>query len=155
MQQVGTKDTKKTHDVRGELRDDDEALYLMDHPDSDEEIPTLDIAPYLQGAPGGLQAAAARLRDISRRVGFFYLKGHGIPQPLIDGVFEQSRRFHALPIEAKTKIPYSPPAASAPAISRASRTNISAPTSTSSPTPSRTWSPSSPSIARAARAGFP
>ncbi len=105
MQQAGTQDAK-AHDMRGELRDDEEALYLMDHPDSDEEIPTLDIAQYLAGERGGLEAAAAQLRDISTTVGFFYLKGHGIPQHLIDGVFEQSRRFHALPIEAKTKIPY-------------------------------------------------
>ncbi len=96
----------KPHDVRGDIRDDDEAVYLMDHPDSDEEIPTLDIAPYLTGQPGGRETAAAQLRDISRTVGFFYLKGHGIPQGLIERVFEQSRRFHALPIETKKKIPY-------------------------------------------------
>jgi isopenicillin N synthase-like dioxygenase len=96
----------RKHDVRGELRDDDEAIYLMDHPDSDEEIPTLDIAPYLAGQPGGREAAAAKLREISTTVGFFYLKGHGIPQGLLERVFEQSRRFHALPIETKTKIPY-------------------------------------------------
>lgn len=96
----------KPHDVRGELRDDEEALYLMDHPDSEEEIPTFDLAPYLKGEPGSLEAAAAQLRDISKTVGFFYLKGHGIAQPLIDGVFEQSRRFHALPIETKKQIPY-------------------------------------------------
>jgi len=96
----------KAHDVRGDLRNDDEAIYLMDHPDSAEEIPTLDIEAYLAGQPGGREAAAAKLREVSKTVGFFYLKGHGIPQDLIDRLFEQSRRFHALPIEAKTKIPY-------------------------------------------------
>ena len=103
--QLGTP-ASKPRDVRGEIRDDDEAIHLMDHPDSDEEIPTLDIASYLAGAPDGREASAAQLRDISKTVGFFYLKGHGIPQELIDRVFEQSRRFHALPLEAKTKIPY-------------------------------------------------
>ncbi len=96
----------KAHDVRGDLRDDDDAIHLMDHPDSEEEIPTLDIAAYLSGQPGGREAAAAKLREVSKTVGFFYLKGHGIPQELIDRVFAQSRRFHALPIETKTKIPY-------------------------------------------------
>jgi len=94
------------HDVRGELRDDEHAIYLMDHPDSAEQIPTLDIAPYLAGAPGGREAAAAQLREISRTIGFFYLQGHGVPHDLIDAVFAQSRRFHALPIESKKKIPY-------------------------------------------------
>ena len=96
----------KIHDVRGAIRDDEEAVYLMDHPDSDEQIPTLDIAPYLNGKPGGREAVAAQLRDISTTVGFFYLKGHGIPADLIDRVFKESRRFHALPAETKKKIPY-------------------------------------------------
>jgi isopenicillin N synthase-like dioxygenase len=99
-------DDLKVHDVRGEIRDDTEAVYLMDHPDSDEEIPTLDIAAYLAGEPGSCEAAAGRLREISKTIGFFYLKGHGIPQDLVDRVFAQSRRFHALPLAAKTAIPY-------------------------------------------------
>src|SRR5260370_24134746 len=96
----------KPHDVRGDIRDDDEFIYLMDHPDSDEEIPTLDISPYLSGRQGGCETVASRLRDISRTVGFFYLKGHGIPQELIDRVFEQAKRFHAMPLEAKKRIPF-------------------------------------------------
>jgi isopenicillin N synthase-like dioxygenase len=102
---LNTPDTK-VHDVRGEIRDDEDSVYLMDHPDSDEQIPTLDIAPYLNGEPGGREKGAAQLREISKTIGFFYLKGHGIPQNVIDGVFEQSRRFHALPLETKKKIPY-------------------------------------------------
>jgi isopenicillin N synthase-like dioxygenase len=105
VEQLKSHDTRP-HDVRGDIREDEETIYLMDYPDSDEEIPTLDISPYLSGRPGGCEAVAARLREISRTVGFFYLKGHGIPQELIDRVFEQSRRFHALPIETKKKIPF-------------------------------------------------
>ena len=105
MQQLDEAEAKP-RDVRGELRDDEESVYLMDHPDSDEEIPTLDIAPYLEGRAGGRESVADKLREISTTVGFFYLKGHGIAPELIDGVFEQSRRFHALPIEVKTQIPY-------------------------------------------------
>ena len=99
-------DELKLRDVRGELRDDEDSIYLMDHPDSTEEIPTLDMAPYLAGEPGGRETVAARLREISMTIGFFYLKGHGIPQSLIDGVFAQSRRFHALPDDEKKKLPY-------------------------------------------------
>ena len=39
----------QTPDVRGTVRDDAASLYLMDHPDSTVEIPTLDISPYLKG----------------------------------------------------------------------------------------------------------
>jgi isopenicillin N synthase-like dioxygenase len=96
----------KTRDVRGELRDDAEALYLMDHPDSTEEIPTLDISPFLKGEPGGRDKVAAKLRKISTTIGFFYLKGHGLPDDLLGRMFAEAKRFHALPAAEKKKIPY-------------------------------------------------
>ena len=96
----------KVPDMRGEMKDDPETIYLMDHPDSDEEIPTLDMGPYLRGEPGGREKVAAELRHISQTVGFFYVQNHGIPQELVDSVFAQSRRFHSLPLAEKTRIPY-------------------------------------------------
>jgi isopenicillin N synthase-like dioxygenase len=39
-------------------------------------------------------------------VGFFYLKNHGIPQDVIDNVFDASRRFHAMPVEEKQKLAF-------------------------------------------------
>src|SRR5436190_1314431 len=85
----------KTRDVRGTIHDDPESVYLMDHPDSTEKIPTLDISPYLKGEPGGREAVAARLREISMTVGFFYLKGHGVPQRLLERMFAEAKRFHS------------------------------------------------------------
>ena len=99
-------DSLTTPDMRGEITDDPESLYLMDYPDSDEEIPTLDISPYLGGASGGRERVAAELRHISTTVGFFYLKGHGIPDEVFAGIFAQARRLHGLPPEAKAKLPY-------------------------------------------------
>src|SRR5262245_22617240 len=96
----------ETRDVRGRVHDDDESVQLMDHPDSTEEIPALDISPYLTGEPGGREAVAARLREISMTVGFFYLKGHGVPRSLIERLFAESKRFHSLPEADKRKIPY-------------------------------------------------
>jgi isopenicillin N synthase-like dioxygenase len=78
----------------------------MEYPDSAEEIPTLDFAPYLEGHPGGFESVAARLREISMTVGFFYLKNHGISQGLIDRTFAEARRLHALPESEKKKIPW-------------------------------------------------
>jgi len=96
----------KVADVRGEIKDDPETLYLMDHPDSTEEIPTLDIGPYLNDEPGGREKVAAELGEISRTIGFFYVKNHGIPQDVIDRIFAESRRFHSLPVEEKEQIPF-------------------------------------------------
>lgn len=80
-------------------------LYLIDHPDSTEEIPLLDISAYLRGEPGAAKRAADQLREISQTVGFFYLAGHGVEQSVIDQTFEEARRVHALPREAKLRIP--------------------------------------------------
>lgn len=96
----------KTRDVRGTIHDDAESVYLMDHPDSTEEIPFLDLAPYLKGEPGGREAVAARLREISMTVGFFYLKGHGVLPGLLERMFAEANRFHSLPEAEKKKIPY-------------------------------------------------
>jgi isopenicillin N synthase-like dioxygenase len=85
---------------------EDELARLMDYPDSAEEIPTLDVAPYFAGEKGGLEAVAKRLAEITETIGFFYLKGHGVSQDLIDRVFAQSRRIHSLPVDVKEKLPY-------------------------------------------------
>jgi hypothetical protein len=39
---------QQTPDLRGEMRDDHEAIYLMDHPDSDEESPPSICLPAFQ-----------------------------------------------------------------------------------------------------------
>jgi isopenicillin N synthase-like dioxygenase len=85
---------------------EEEEIRLMDYPDSTEEIPLLDISSYLRGEPGGRERVAAQLKEITETVGFFYLAGHGIPQSLIDRVFVESRRFHALPADVKDRIPW-------------------------------------------------
>ncbi len=63
-------------------------------------IPVIDLAPAFAGGPG-LEPVAAQVREASERVGFFYVKGHGVPQPIIDAAFAASREFHALPPEDK------------------------------------------------------
>ena len=63
-------------------------------------IPVIDLAPAFAGG-SGLERVAAQVREASERVGFFYVKGHGVPQATIDGAFAASREFHALPLEDK------------------------------------------------------
>ncbi|HXD96976.1 MAG TPA: 2-oxoglutarate and iron-dependent oxygenase domain-containing protein, partial [Candidatus Acidoferrum sp.] len=64
-------------------------------------IPVIDVTAAFAGEPGGVDAVAAQVRDASERVGFFYVAGHGVSQPLIDAAFEASREFHAMPLEDK------------------------------------------------------
>ena len=93
-------------DVKDRQTDARDAVHLMDYPDSTEEIPILDMGPYLAGETGGREAVARCLAEITEKVGFFYLKGHGIPQTLVERLFAETRRFHALPAEVKAKTPH-------------------------------------------------
>jgi isopenicillin N synthase-like dioxygenase len=48
----------------------------------------------------------AQLTDACTRVGFFYLKDHGIPQEKIDGLFAMAESFFAQPSAKKNEINY-------------------------------------------------
>ena len=64
-----------------------------------DAIPVIDIAPLLAGDIAPAEAIGRACRES----GFFYIKNHGIPQELIDRVYESARRFFALPVEEKEK----------------------------------------------------
>ena len=65
------------------------------------QLPIVDLGPYLKGEAGALDRVAADLVQACEATGFFYISDHGVAQPLIEATFEQSRRFHALPLDAK------------------------------------------------------
>ncbi|MDP6832466.1 MAG: 2-oxoglutarate and iron-dependent oxygenase domain-containing protein [Alphaproteobacteria bacterium] len=65
------------------------------------EIPILELGDFLAGKTGALEAVAKELQFAAENLGFFYIRGHGVPQDLIDATFEASARFHALPEEEK------------------------------------------------------
>ena len=67
-------------------------------------IPIIDFGPYFAGEDGALEALAAEVKQACETIGFLYIKNHGVPQDLIDHAFEQSKRFHALPLEEKRKL---------------------------------------------------
>lgn len=46
----------------------------------------------------------AAIKDACTRVGFFYIKNHGVPERVIDAGFAQAKRFFDLPQEEKMKI---------------------------------------------------
>ena len=64
-------------------------------------IPVIDLGPYLAGRPRADAAAAAEIGRALTDVGFFVVVNHGISQTLIDDTFDQARRFHAQPMDAK------------------------------------------------------
>jgi len=60
-----------------------------------DEVPVLDLTPLNAG--GDIASLASILRHACETIGFFYVKNHGIPQEVFDGVFDATRRYFALP----------------------------------------------------------
>lgn len=58
------------------------------------EVPIIDVAR-LFGAddPDGAAAVAAEVGDACRRVGFFYVRNHGVDRALVDRLFAEGRAF--------------------------------------------------------------
>jgi isopenicillin N synthase-like dioxygenase len=66
-------------------------------------IPLIDLRRF--AAAGDDRAVfLSELRDAARRVGFFYLSGHGIDAALLDAVMASAKRFFALPEPDKLAI---------------------------------------------------
>ncbi|MER9953162.1 2-oxoglutarate and iron-dependent oxygenase domain-containing protein [Mesorhizobium sp. M0047] len=67
--------------------------------ESFDKIPVIDIAPLLDGSNN--QRVAKEIRWAFSNTGFMYVKNHGIPQHLVDAVFDVSRRFFDMPMSQK------------------------------------------------------
>ena len=71
---------------------------------STESIPVIDLGPTLRGDRGAFERTVEQVRAASEHLGFFFIGNHGVPQSLIDRMFEQTERFHALPLERKLEV---------------------------------------------------
>ncbi|KDN45868.1 hypothetical protein RSAG8_04701, partial [Rhizoctonia solani AG-8 WAC10335] len=68
-----------------------------------ESIPVIDISGLFGGIDSRAQVASA-IRDACIRVGFFYVKNHGIDETVIASAVDAARRLHDLPLEEKMKL---------------------------------------------------
>ncbi|KAK7263176.1 hypothetical protein RJT34_30761 [Clitoria ternatea] len=78
-------------------------------------IPIIDISPLLAKADDPKMAEDAGVLEVVRQLdkacteaGFFYVKGHGIPDTLLKEVRGVTRKFFELPYEEKAKIKMTP-----------------------------------------------
>jgi isopenicillin N synthase-like dioxygenase len=69
-----------------------------------EDFPVIDLGAYVRGVPGALDDVARQLRDALENIGFLIVVNHGVDAQLIDGIVEQARRFHAMPLAEKIKL---------------------------------------------------
>jgi len=67
-------------------------------------IPTIDIAPFLNGDAEQRKQVAAEVKQACEEIGFFLIKGHGVDQGLIDQTYQSAANFFHMPVEEKLKI---------------------------------------------------
>ncbi len=74
------------------------------------DIPVVDLSAFRTGTPVERAAVAAQVDRAARQVGFLNIVGHGVPQPVVDGLGSAIDAFFALP--AATKNALRPPSPS-------------------------------------------
>lgn len=68
-------------------------------------IPIIDLTPSFSPSLADRQSVAEQIHDACTTVGFFYIKGHGIPQTVCDDVLTLAKRFfHEVPDASKEAI---------------------------------------------------
>jgi isopenicillin N synthase-like dioxygenase len=72
-------------------------------------IPVIDVAPLIDGAPDEARRVADMLGRACREVGFFAIRGHGVPAELRKRVFETAASFFAAPAEIREAASFSGP----------------------------------------------
>jgi isopenicillin N synthase-like dioxygenase len=65
------------------------------------EVPLVDIGGIFSDKYEERLRTAQRVAEVCKTVGFMYITNHGIPQELMDAVFDVSRKYHAQPVEVK------------------------------------------------------
>ena len=75
---------------------------------SDLTFPIIDLGGASAPDAASQQRIAQQLRQALEQVGFYAVVNHGLDPALIDDVFAQARRFHALPAEQKSALTFSP-----------------------------------------------
>jgi isopenicillin N synthase-like dioxygenase len=71
---------------------------------SERSLPIVDLASARTGAPGAIKAVAESINSACTTAGFFYLRNHGVGQPIIDNATAAARAFFALPPEVKQTV---------------------------------------------------
>jgi len=69
-----------------------------------QSVPIIDMAPLFDGSDDGARSVAAKIRQASIEVGFFYVRGHNISQDLMGDMLGAAKAFFLRPEERKRQI---------------------------------------------------
>jgi len=73
-------------------------------------IPVIDIEPALHGSEADRRAIAREIDHTCTEIGFFTIRGHGVPVEVIGNLRDKAGTFFALPLEEKMRAAPSDPA---------------------------------------------
>ena len=74
--------------------------------DEFEDIPILDVGPYLANEPGARENLAENIRFIQETIGFYVIVNHGIPRSVMDNAYGALKQFFSLSTEEKLKLKF-------------------------------------------------
>ncbi len=66
-----------------------------------DDFPVLDLADFFRGVPAARQRLAHDLAYALENVGFLVMVNHGVPVRMIDGIFAEAARLHAMSLERR------------------------------------------------------
>ena len=72
------------------------------------DIPVIDIAGLSSGRLEARRRVATEIGDACRRVGFFFITGHGVAPDLVESTFAAARTYFRQPVEAKRRLEMTP-----------------------------------------------
>lgn len=68
-----------------------------------QHVPTIDLGPYFEGTAEGKQQVAEAVDRACQDIGFLVITNHGVPQALMDRIYNLSRTFFNQPMAVKRK----------------------------------------------------
>lgn len=68
------------------------------------EVPVIDLGLIASGGDEARRAVATAIADACARVGFFYIKNHGVTDEDVAAIFRTAEDFHNLPLDARMEV---------------------------------------------------
>src|SRR5258708_6580566 len=65
------------------------------------DVPVIDLGPVWSGDAAKRRAVADEIAEVCGRIGFMYIKNHGVAKSDIDGIFKTAEDFHGMSAETK------------------------------------------------------
>ena len=66
-------------------------------------VPVIDFTGASSADLAARSAIAREVHEACRDIGFFYVRGHGVPQALVDAQLDWTKRFFSLPLPTSSR----------------------------------------------------